>query len=286
MVIVDRARISFVARALRNIPASAIDVIELNDPQYVAVKKLVHVHEDRAVALAVANALVSYRLSLPGEKYWLEFAEWASRIQTPSTGNDLVDAMKLFLAESRGNRMVATQKARRLKRVSGILENMLQEPGRYRDLSVLVKELADALGARPEEKTIVFAAKMAYYAYRALGIDVVGKDDIPIPLDRRMALLTSASGIIGAPPDKVFTKYRLDAVRAWHEVSRESGIPALHLDAVVWLPAHGIERHLRRGLEYARDEFARKLVGYSKGIVDWSTARQVASQIIYRDPYA
>ncbi|BES82614.1 hypothetical protein PABY_21810 [Pyrodictium abyssi] len=286
MTMLDESRIAAVASVLRNIPASAVEVIELNDPQYAAIKKLVAVHGDRAVALAVANALISYRLSLPGEKYWLEFADWGSRIPTPSAGKELVEAMKAFLAESRGNRMVVQQKARRLERAAPVLERVLREPGRYRDLGVLVKELAGVLGARPEEKTIVFAAKMAYYAYRALGLEVAGKNEIPVPLDRRMALLTSASGMINSTPDKVFTRYRLDAVRAWQKVSRESGIPALHLDAVVWLPAHGIERNLRRGLEYARDEFARRLVGYSKGIVDWNTARQVAGQIIYRDPYS
>lgn len=285
-ITVNVHRVKALASVLREAPASAIDVIELNDPQYHAVKKLVSIHGEAAVALAAANALISYRLSMPGEKYWMEFAGWASKRPRPGSGRELVTEMKEFLAESRGNRMVGLQKARRLERALPALEKLLREPRKYSNLGLLVRELAGALGARLEEKTIVFAAKMAYYAYRALGIEVSGKDDIPLPLDRRMAVLTSASGLLDAPPDRVFTRHRAEAVKAWQMVAAESGIPGIHLDAVVWLPAQGIERNLRIGLEYAREEYACKLVDYSRGVIGWGLARRVAGEILYRDPYS
>ncbi|BEP18617.1 N-glycosylase/DNA lyase [Pyrofollis japonicus] len=269
--------------ALSRIPLDAVHVIESNDPQYTAVKKIIEKCGPRGVALVVANALISYRLSLPGENYWLEYANYLS---TEGCDNDISIIISRFLAISRGNRMLHRQKLSRIQKASRALQSISVNPLLFRDLRLLVNRIAASLGARPWEKTIVFAAKMAYYAYRALGINVKNAEEIPLPIDRRVALLTSTSGLIVAEPEIILQRLRDEAITAWRRVSEISGMPALHLDAVIWLPAKGIEKYLKMGIEAAREEYAKRLVDYSQGLIKWDVAKRVATEILYYDIFS
>ena len=282
-VLLNEERIKRLGNVLALVPRHAVDVIELNDPQYTAVKKILNVCGESGVALVVANALVSYRLSLQGEKYWAEFAEY---VVTNGCSRDIYSFMKGFLGQSKGNKMMREQKISRIRKASSLLSAIYMEPDKYRDLWLLVESISRSLGAKPVEKTIVFAAKMAYYAFKALGIEVKNADKIPLPVDRRVALLSSTSGIVEAPPDTIFQRLRGLAAKAWGKVSLISGIPSINLDALIWLPAQGIERYIRIGLETARDEYSKRLVDYSKGLISWQLAREIAKEILYKDPFA
>ncbi len=277
-------RVHEVGRVLARVPRDAIVFVETSDPQYAAVGHLYRRHGLQAVALVVANALVSYRLSLPGEKYWQEFADFFASTETPTTVEMLVAEIRRFLYSSRGNRLVREQKLARLRKAAPVLERLLESPEEYTDLRLLVRSLASVLRARGEEKTIVFAAKMARYLYMHAGLETRGGEEIPVPIDRRMALLTSSSGMVAARVQAIMSRLRGDALRAWMTVARESGIPSISLDALVWLPAQGVEKHIRRGIEVARDEYARKLVSYTGGMVKWGLARSVAEQLLYQEP--
>lgn len=280
---VRRDRVEALAEALSRVSPGAVEVIELSDPQYGAVRRIAKRHGGPGVALVVANALVSYKLSLPGEEYWNEFADAAVEAETPRTSDDVIAFMERFLSSSKGNRVLVAQKLSRIRRAKSVLEVLVKQPDTYTMLSRLVGDLSRSLGGRGDEKTIVFAAKMAYYYYRALGLDA-DTHGIPLPIDRRMALLTSTSRLIEAPPSRIMTRLRREALQAWSMVADSSGIGMLHLDALVWLPAYRIEKLIQRGINIAREEYARRLVEYSRGSIPWSLARRLAREILYAEP--
>ena len=275
-----------IAGVLQRVHPEAIDAIEFNDPQFRAISRIVDVYSHKAIALVVANALVSYRLTLAGEEYWLEFADWFTKTRPHiEKVGDVFNAFSNFLAVSKGNRVLRVQKLNRLQRAARVIENALTQPEHYLDLKLLVNELAMSLKAKPFEKTIVFAAKMAYYTFRVLGRNARLEEITMIPIDKRVALLTVTSGLLDADPKNIMSRYQDVAIRAWQEVARLSNIPLLRLDAIIWLPAKGLEKLLYKGrIEAARDEFARKLNNYSSGLIDWYTARSIAKQIFYRLP--
>ena len=279
-------RIHAIASVLQRVRPEAIDAIEFNDPQFKAISRVVDVYGHKAVALVVANALVSYRLTLTGEEYWLEFANWFTKTRPHiEKVDDILNAFSSFLDVSKGNKILRVQKLNRLRRAARVIENVLAQSNRYLDLKLLVSELAMSLRAKPFEKTIVFAAKMAYYTFRILGYNARLEEITMIPIDKRLALLTATSGLLDADPKNIMSRYRDTAIEAWREVARLSNIPLLRLDAIVWLPARGLEKLLYKGrIEAARDEFARKLNSYSSGLIDWHTARDIAKQILYRIP--
>lgn len=279
-------RIHAIASVLQRVRPEAIDAIEFNDPQFEAISRVVDVYGHKAVALVIANALVSYRLTLTGEEYWLEFANWFTKTRPHiEKADDILNAFSSFLDVSKGNKILRVQKLNRLRRAARVIENVLAQSNRYLDLKLLVSELAMSLRAKPFEKTIVFAAKMAYYTFRILGYNARLEEITMIPIDKRLALLTATSGLLDADPKNIMSRYRDTAIEAWREVARLSNIPLLRLDAIVWLPARGLEKLLYKGrIEAARDEFARKLNSYSSGLIDWHTARDIAKQILYRIP--
>ncbi|ABM80311.1 N-glycosylase/DNA lyase [Hyperthermus butylicus] len=283
MYSINGLRVRRVGEALAVVSPHALDVIERRDPQYKAISMLAEKYGVEALAVIVANALISYRLTLKGEEYWLEFASYFSKAGLPRTAQEIVSAFRGFLSESRGNRRLVEQKLLRIRRAAPLLEDVASDPLRYSDVGLLVEMLARQLRARRHEKTIVFAGKMAYYLFKALNVEVRGLERIPLPVDRRVALITVTSGIADADISTIVSRPDA-AIEAWSEIAKISSIPAMRLDAVIWLPAAEMEKNLRRGLEYARDEYARRLVSYSGGSISWPSARKIASEIVYRFP--
>ena len=276
---IDWDRVHAVAETLALVPVEALEVIELGDPQYRAIRLVAEKMGLRGLAFVVANALVSYRLTSRGEDYWVEFSErLTSEKPTSITG-----FFEKFLPTSRGNRLLARQKLSRLQRASRVLEGIIERPEEYADLRRLIRELAHVLGAKNYEKTIVFAAKMAYYFFKAVGVNVRGLEDIPVPIDSRFALVTATSGMVYDKPARIAARPE-QALNAWREVSAKSGIPQIHLDALVWLPAAGLDRALRRGLEFAREHFARNLYSYLSRAISWEEAQRIAVELVNEYP--
>ncbi len=248
MYIVDRERASCIGRLVKSI-SGFIDLLEENDPQYKAVIELVkNMGSGNAVVVIIANALVSYQLSSRGEDYWRGLAEWFSKY----SGAYIDDLEKLymihrsFLENTKYNRMGLVAKIKRLGIFyhSIIAKNLYNNPFTYcGDLSRLVDQLARILNANRESKTIVFSAKMYYYYCRVHGRKVHG--DIPIPVDRRNALLSLTSCIVRGCRGEfrkcvlelMSNKYRRVVIDAWKIVSIRSGIPMYRLDSLTWLVA-------------------------------------------------
>ncbi len=227
-----------------------VDLIEEKDPQYEAIRKLVEVLGDRALPIVVGNALISYRLSSTGEQYWKELAEYFSK--NPNS------TLEEFLMNSKFNKALKEQKLRRLKKVEPLLKELERNPLKYSDLDLLRSELAEIFKSRGTEKTIVFAAKMAYYFFKVKGVEVKG--DVPLPIDLRIATLTCTSGVLYDEPERIMEVLREEAMERWSEIAKEAGIKTLHLDAVLWVPMKGVrDKLLKSGVEEAREKFRSNL---------------------------
>lgn len=220
-----------------------IDLLELRDPQYVAVKRIVeHVGLKIASAVIIANALVAYQLTSRGEDYWLGFADWVIRRNV--NAENVVELHRRFLEETRYNRFNVKAKIKRIYLFykSNLFHELLDDPLRYcYGLDGLVKEVSRVLGVSPESKTIVFAGKMYYYFCKASGKKCTG--NIPIPVDRRVAFLSLTSCMIrGCSKDlilctrELMSKYnRRIVIDVWNKVSLITGIQSYRLDSLVWL---------------------------------------------------
>ncbi len=259
-MMIDQARVSRIAEAVRKVGMDAVRAIEENDPQYKALRRLVEGLGDPCLAgfLAVANALVSYRLSLPGEEYWEEFSEAALRYRW---GMGIQGFFEDFLRSSKANRLGVEAKLRRIRRLLGTI-NPEKICGMCGDLEGLRTLIARALGSKPGSKTIVFAVKMYYYICRITGDEPRIPMGIEIPVDSRIALLAATSGIIvdGGWRSIWRRLYREEpglAARAWGMVAQAAGVPPLNLDALLWLPARAA-----REAGYRREEAVRRAYQY------------------------
>ena len=282
----DFGRAVALGRALSPLGGAALSAIVSRDPQYVAVERIVRVCGARGVSIVVGNALVSYRLTARGEDYWLELAGYVEGRGGSAASVSPVVLLEGFLDRSAGNRLLRVQKKRRLERARSLLEDIAVRYDAYRDLGFLYSRLLSVLGGRGGEKTIVFAVKMAYYAYRALGLSVEGVEDIPLPVDRRIGLLSVSSGIVRARClEEVVGRYRSSAIRAWSVVSRVSRIPLVDLDAVLWLPLRGADREILAGrLEEARRMYSRSLYRYAEPYLELRRAEEIARLLIAVKP--
>ncbi|WP_180706420.1 N-glycosylase/DNA lyase [Desulfurobacterium atlanticum] len=188
--------------------------IEKNDPQYKALEELYNSMEDRLlfIRLAVINALLSYQLNMKGEEYWKRFSEFFSSKRG-------VEYFPEFL--KRYNYRILSGKLKRYEKVRDVVFCLLktEEDLLYfsQNLNEFLEKLSKLLNQKRDAKTVVFAVKMFIYAFRiAFGKDIFAPCGIMIPLDSRISKISK---------DKDF----------WKRLEKETGIPLIHVDAVLWL---------------------------------------------------
>jgi DNA-(apurinic or apyrimidinic site) lyase len=238
MIRVDEDRLAELSNLLKDIAGYAV-CFERFDPQFKAVRRLVESFGcGGASVLAVANSIISYQLSTRGEVYWEEFSKWV----TSRSGRSFYESHVEFLESTSFNKARLASKLVRLRRFysSNIAGKLEREPLKYcLDLPALVAELASLLGGSPEDKTIVFAGKMMRYVCLACGSDTAG--DIPIPLDRRNALLLVSSCIVRGCEGRVeecvselMTKRRRLGLELMRELCKRAGVECVKLDALTW----------------------------------------------------
>ena len=212
-------------KLLKSLTKEEIELLESNDRQYRALKKLFSSLKEPELflKLVVVNALLSYQLQMKGEAYWEAFSRYFS--ENPNLEN-FAEFLKLY------NRRFLPAKLKRLKKVLRCIEEITKDRSILsfgENLKKLVEELALCLNQKKDSKTVVFAAKMFMYGYRIVtGKEPERLEDIAIPVDSRLSKIN---------PDKEF----------WKELSRKSGIPQIHLDAVFWVPA-GMKEEKMEGL--------------------------------------
>ncbi|WP_171814836.1 N-glycosylase/DNA lyase [Thermococcus litoralis] len=179
--------------------------------------------------LVIANSIVSYQLSAKGEKWWWEFSRYFSK--NPPKG--IVAAYSEFLPNSKTNRRLIQPKLNRLKKLEPFLSSLTMEDLRdyYHNMLRFRDHLARVMNSKEDAKTIVFAVKMFGYASR-----IAFKEFIPYPME------------IDIPKDFRIENYTKrftseEPVKFWRKISREVGVPPLHIDSILW-PVLGGDRRV------------------------------------------
>ncbi len=260
---VSLERIEKLSDLIRSIGIKTIYYIEDHDKQFEAMK-ILHSrtkHTGYVCLLAVSNALISYRLSMKGEDYWLLFAKYFSK--THPNFFKALDNIVNFLNTYKVNRILLKQKISRLRKFyeSRISRTLFEKPWYYsKDITKLWRELARNLNTSPRRKTIVFSVKMFYYAYYAsTGVRISLPYEIPIPVDFRVALISLTSGLISINSRNLREKANLllakydETVRdVWKIISQKTNIPPLNLDALVWVLGKYVSTRCNKNLIVSR----------------------------------
>jgi DNA-(apurinic or apyrimidinic site) lyase len=233
-------RVQLVVEALKSV-VEHLELLVSKDPQFVAIRSLVDSIDGDAAIPIVLNALISYRLGIRGEEYWLRFSEFF-RIRD---SKPLDSKFEEFLRSVRST-WGLEQKINRVRKAltSSVIKSLSRDPYVYcSDLEELVKSLSKHLGVEESSKTMVFTAKMYGYFCIASGrkVDFSGID---MPVDYRNALLAITSCLveIEACRDvsdcaKMLTSGKASSIvrKAWGEVCDLLKTPCLLLDTFTWL---------------------------------------------------
>lgn len=223
-----------------------VNLIEKNDPQYLAVSDLLkYIGTEKTAVIVVANALISYQLTSRGEIYWSALSKWF--IHRKNELADIYEIMKhhiAFLESTKYNKLGLKYKIKRLQKfyTSNLSKILFNHPLKYCDqLDKLIIDLSRAMNASAETKTIVFSGKMYYYLCMASGINTGG--EIPLPVDRRNSFLTITSCLVKGCRNKLSIcikelmspRNRGVVIEAWKIVSKKANMPLHKLDAFTWL---------------------------------------------------
>ena len=188
--------------------------IERDDPQYKALERLYDSLKDKLlfVRLTVINALLSYQLNMKGEKYWNCFADFFSEKRKAEFFPEFLRCY---------NYRILNGKLKRYEKVREVVFCLLRTENDIlyfsRNLDEFLEKLSKLLNQKKDAKTVVFAVKMFIYAFRvAFDEDIFAPSGIMIPLDSRISKISK---------DKDF----------WRRLEKETGIPLLHIDAILWL---------------------------------------------------
>lgn len=190
----------------------------------------------------VGVAAISYQLATRGEDHWALAASFAS--------GDAVASLKRFAASSPSLKLQREARVSRVEKLTRYYPRFVEHFDEYiRDLDALRSDVARALAASPNSKTVVFSAKMFYYAAKALGLQLDVPAGIPIPVDRRVCLISLLSRVVeGAEPTLRGARTLLSrapglVAKAWSYVGELSATPPLKLDALLWTLGGCYERH-------------------------------------------
>ncbi|MEM2498499.1 MAG: N-glycosylase/DNA lyase, partial [Candidatus Nezhaarchaeales archaeon] len=271
--------------AFKSIGLNAVLKLEEEDPQFKAALRLKEaVDINVCCTLMCLNATISYMLTSTGEEYWNEFVDYVlKRRFKVGSAEEVYALMVSFLQECKGNRLFKPAKFKRLSlmRSSGFVGKVYSGYEGYAyNLEGLRRDLASALMVDASLKTVVFAVKMFYYAFRAAtGKRIQVPFSIPIPVDRRISRITVLSGMVGAPQPlstliERLVRRREIAQMAWSRVGVCSGIPPLNLDAPLWLLG-GVVRDVGQ-VELG----VKALYGLWRGYVDYASVNNLVRELL------
>lgn len=239
----NEERVKAVSTVFKSLGREGCEEFIRVDPQYVSLSKLQSFCGAISVELATINGLVSYALSMKGEEFWRLFADFtASRCSEVGDFRGVVKLVEEFTRSY--NKLYLEAKMRRLSKVLRCTDAF--ESLKKGQIKEYLNKLSSCIDVEKESKTVVFSAKMAYYVLRSAGVNT-DLSRIPIPVDRRVALVTLTSGLL-SPLKRVKNMFKElenlaeELLRhpkfvriVWETVSEESGIPALLIDTPLWL---------------------------------------------------
>ncbi len=279
-------RVRSVGNVFKELGIDGIRRFELSDPQFTEALKIVKVCGKSTPALLGINAAVAYMLTSKGEEFWRSFSEFTINKCRELDIIDLVTEFTRF-----NNSFNLRNKLKRLSKLRNCPE--LFRAIFEHDLLKYWNTLAKCLNVGKESKTVVFSVKMIYYGFRALEVYIELPNEAPIPVDRRVSLLTASSGIISLNgcsllysksirdlrKDGEFLMRKSKLVRkAWEMVSRTSQIPPLHLDSLIWV----IGKYSFLG---GRKEIFKSLSESVIGeIINYGLLKSLINEIYYRLP--
>jgi DNA-(apurinic or apyrimidinic site) lyase len=234
---INRSKVATAASFLADAEVrQLLDAAEAADPQMRAIEEIAKRYGrfSAAAFYALGVAAISYQLSAKGEVHWRLAASYARE--------DPLADLRRFASSSPSLRFARSARLSRVEKLARLWPPFEARLGEYsRDLELLRREIASALSADADSKTVVFAVKMFYYTAKAFGIRVEVPPRIPLPVDRRVCLISLASGVVEDGPPTLENARRLlsEAPRlvatAWSEACEPSGVPPLRLDALLWL---------------------------------------------------
>jgi len=242
MFSINRDRVLLIGKILASC-RKIIDELEEKDIQYVVVRKILSILDDPvdAAIIIVGTALVSYMLSVKGEKHWNLLAEHVAR-----NAGERPELILLSFVENSPS--LGRFRDARLRRARLYISRMpqllrLKFDEYVLDLAKLRNDLARILDTRSDSKTIVFSIKMFYYLLKALGKSIEVPFEIPIPVDYRVCMVSLSSGVIEAEGNIKLSdavrilrsKYPTLVRRVWSDIGYLSRIPPLRLDALLWI---------------------------------------------------
>ena len=274
MIRVNLQRVYELADVFRSVGIGVVKAFEDSDPQLYAVKRVVSCCGIYAYALCVSNALVSYRLPIPGEVFWERFSDYVCRRCSEVRGfEDAIAIVTEFTKEF--NKVLASQKIARLSKLCRCRD--LLESIQHLDLELFRSSIAKCLDVDRDSKTVVFATKILYYVHRASNKSVEVPHTIPVALDRRVARVTYLSGAVDAESDEEVVRSRRTVISIWSTVGREANIPPLNIDSVLWRLGRYTESKTRReAYEKAEKELPKEI---SRDVL-----RKLIDNLFYRLP--
>jgi len=226
------SRVEKIASLIKEMGLDTIKGFEERDPQYIAISKLCASIKNKCIvsSLTILNSLVSYMLTGRGERHWNYFSEYFSR------RGAIKDPCQDFLEYASTSPYLARLRAAKLNRIRKICGTALLSELMHCgvNLDELAERLGKALGVDWRSKTIVFAVKMAYYAFKSCGYEPLRLPSVPIPVDYRVSTITHCSGLSKEEPRVLMGRQRF-VQEIWEQVSRLSGVPAINLDSLVWV---------------------------------------------------
>ncbi|WP_456416099.1 N-glycosylase/DNA lyase [Methanocaldococcus sp.] len=188
------------------------------------------------IKLVILNALVSYQLSSTGELWWKEFSNYWSDKEIKD--DDIFKEYKDFLLNCKSNRRLLNIKIKRIDKIKPFLENLNIEDIKeyYKNMNIFRNHIANQLKTKKESKTVVFTVKMFGYASRISFNNFIPYPmEIEIPKDSRIEKYT-----------KKFTNE--DPIKFWKKIGKETNIPPLHIDSILW-PVLGKSYEVRERLK-------------------------------------
>ncbi len=239
----NEERITAVASTFRRYGGEALEILESRDPQMKCAESLLlNCGVEDAAELMGMNALLSYMIPVRGEMFWASFMNHSLKACGELSNAEIVESFT-----KRMNRFGLTAKLRRIKRFEACASI---NPPPYLDLRSYWDYLKKCFHAEGVEKTLAFSVKMVYYVLKAAGLNPEIPAEIPVPADRRAALITLTSGLVLPAPKsfpelrelgkEVFRKPSLIR-EVWGMVAKRSSIPPLRLDAAIWLAGRFVE---------------------------------------------
>ena len=219
------------------------------DPQYLAVQRIIDaLGYVEGTLYIIGVSLISYMLSLRGERHWELAATYAEKYGFPL---GLVNFAEISPSLKRYRKKRVERIQKYLSKSVYMLENIISKE--EIDLLSVTKTLASTLNTSSNAKTVVFAAKMTQYACYYHEKKTINGEKIPIPVDHRVSLVSLTSGLVEGWKDKKYLprvanilrdKYRGKLQEMWKIVSSTSETSALMIDNVVWVSGRCIEENL------------------------------------------